>query len=204
MRRRDLAEEFFTICVRALDYTAPVDITFGSYLRSIMTADFDLHPRDEMGMRDAMHAVVPAARHPPRGGGLLQRGSGVCWPRAPEELPPVVGLDFGDPNGLTKTAEGQRRRSAARLHRRRTASCSASRTTTDPRPLVPSRLPHQSRRQPAHGHGGAGGADRPEELQRLGAAVRHVPAARRRGADHPQADRRRERMRQERGAGSAT
>jgi len=96
-----LAEEFFTICVRAIDYTAPVDITFGSYLRAIMTADFDLHPRDEMGMRDALLQSFRLRGILPEGADFFSE-SGACWPRAPEDLPPVVGLDFGDPNGLTK------------------------------------------------------------------------------------------------------
>ena len=48
------AEEFFTICARALDYCPPVDITFGDFLRAIITADLDLHPSDPDGVRDAL------------------------------------------------------------------------------------------------------------------------------------------------------
>jgi len=33
-------------CIRALDYCPPVDITFGDYLRAIITADYDLVPDD--------------------------------------------------------------------------------------------------------------------------------------------------------------
>jgi hypothetical protein len=95
-----LAEHFFTICVRALDYSAPVDITFGSYLRSIITADFDLHPQDEMGVREAFMQSFRLRGIMPEGAGFFSEGA-IRWPRAPENLPPVVGLDFGDPNGLT-------------------------------------------------------------------------------------------------------
>ena len=35
-----------TMCVRALDYCPPVDLTFGEYLRAIITADVDLVPDD--------------------------------------------------------------------------------------------------------------------------------------------------------------
>lgn len=34
------------MCIRALDYCPPVDITFGDYLRAIITADLDLVPDD--------------------------------------------------------------------------------------------------------------------------------------------------------------
>lgn len=49
-----LAQHILTMCIRALDYCPPVDITFGEYLRAIVTADFDLSPRDQEGYRVAM------------------------------------------------------------------------------------------------------------------------------------------------------
>src|SRR5947209_6811219 len=95
-----LAEQFFTICVRALDYTAPVDITFGSYLRSVLTADFDLHRDDPSGVRDAILQAFRLRGILPEGARSFSEGA-VCWPRAGKgAYPPVAGLDFGDPNGL--------------------------------------------------------------------------------------------------------
>src|SRR5262249_49058598 len=41
------------ICVRALDYVPPVDITFGEYLRGLITADLDLVPNETYGYRVA-------------------------------------------------------------------------------------------------------------------------------------------------------
>jgi hypothetical protein len=41
------------MCMRALDYIPPVDITFGEYLRGIITADFELVPDDTFGYRVA-------------------------------------------------------------------------------------------------------------------------------------------------------
>jgi hypothetical protein len=42
------------MCIRALDYCPPVDITFGDYLRGLITADFDLVPEDPRGYRIAV------------------------------------------------------------------------------------------------------------------------------------------------------
>jgi hypothetical protein len=47
------AAQVLRACIRALDYVPPVDITFGEYLRGIVTADFDLVPNDEYGYRVA-------------------------------------------------------------------------------------------------------------------------------------------------------
>lgn len=39
------------MCIRALDYCPPLDITFGDYLRAIITADVDLVPDDNRNYR---------------------------------------------------------------------------------------------------------------------------------------------------------
>ena len=41
------------IAIRALDYCPPVDLTFGEYLRALITADIDLVPDDRHGYRVA-------------------------------------------------------------------------------------------------------------------------------------------------------
>jgi hypothetical protein len=41
------------MCIRAIDYCPPVGITFGDYLRGIVTADYDINPEDEYGYRIA-------------------------------------------------------------------------------------------------------------------------------------------------------
>jgi hypothetical protein len=49
-----VARQFLNMCVRSLDYCPPVDITFGDYLRAMITADFDLVPDDDLGYRVAL------------------------------------------------------------------------------------------------------------------------------------------------------
>jgi hypothetical protein len=47
------ASDVLRICIRALDYCPPLDITFGDYLRAIVTADFDMVAEDTHGYRVA-------------------------------------------------------------------------------------------------------------------------------------------------------
>jgi hypothetical protein len=47
------AQHVLGMCIRALDYTPPVDITFGEYLRAILTADADLVRDDDLNYRVA-------------------------------------------------------------------------------------------------------------------------------------------------------
>jgi len=47
------AGHVLNMCVRALDYCPPVDLSFGEYLRAVITADVDLAPDDERNYRVA-------------------------------------------------------------------------------------------------------------------------------------------------------
>jgi hypothetical protein len=49
-----IAEQLLHICIRALDYCPPTDITFGNYLRALITADMDIAPEDDLGYRIAL------------------------------------------------------------------------------------------------------------------------------------------------------
>lgn len=50
----EIAEHLLHICIRALDYCPPLDISFGNYLRALITADLDVAPEDENGYRVAL------------------------------------------------------------------------------------------------------------------------------------------------------
>lgn len=47
------ASHVLNMCVRALDYCPPVDLTFGEYLRAVITADADIVPDDDRNYRIA-------------------------------------------------------------------------------------------------------------------------------------------------------
>jgi hypothetical protein len=83
------ARSVLEMCIRALEYTAPVDITFGDYLRALVTADREIHPADPFGQRRALideflrrGLYVEGVRYPAE--------DALCWdaPDSDMELPP--------------------------------------------------------------------------------------------------------------------
>jgi hypothetical protein len=52
-----LAAQFLNLIIRAIDYTPPVDCTFGEYLRALITADTDAESNDRFGYREALVAA---------------------------------------------------------------------------------------------------------------------------------------------------
>jgi hypothetical protein len=95
------ADLFFGVCARALDYCPPVDVTFGDFLRALLTADADLFPSDTDGVRYAIMQAFRLRGIYPEDAEFFSEGS-LCWPELSEDaMPPVSGLAFGDPNGLT-------------------------------------------------------------------------------------------------------
>jgi hypothetical protein len=61
------AREILQMCIRALDYCPPVGITFGDYLRAIITGDINLNADDELGYRVALVESFRAWGIYPRG-----------------------------------------------------------------------------------------------------------------------------------------
>ena len=78
------------MCIRALDYLPPVDVTFGEYLRALITADADLVPDDDLGYRIAMiEAFRRRGIYPPDCRSLAV--DNLLW-NAPDE-PPAIWLN---------------------------------------------------------------------------------------------------------------
>ncbi len=48
------AKNILTMCIRAFEYLPPVDVTFGDYLRAIITADYETVISDDRGLRASM------------------------------------------------------------------------------------------------------------------------------------------------------
>ena len=76
----DIAEHLLQICIRGLDYCPPHDVTFGTYLRALITADLDIAPEDENGYRVALIEAFRARGIFPRGVNTLSIES-LCWTR---------------------------------------------------------------------------------------------------------------------------
>lgn len=50
----ETADAVLKMCIRAFDYLPPVDVTFGDYLRALVTADYELEPEDHFNLRHDM------------------------------------------------------------------------------------------------------------------------------------------------------
>lgn len=61
----DLSQRVLNICIRAIDYLPPVDVTIGDYLRALITSDADFYPDDPKRYRLAFieafrnHGIYP-------------------------------------------------------------------------------------------------------------------------------------------------
>lgn len=97
-----LASQFLSICIRAIDYCPPVGLTFGDYLRALITADFDLVPDDPWDYRGALIEAFRRRNIYPRHAASLSEDA-LLWRGTRLELPPIDGLSFarlkfhGDP-----------------------------------------------------------------------------------------------------------
>jgi hypothetical protein len=75
------AQRVLELCLRALDYIPPVEITFGDYLRAIVTADYDVAPVDEANYRLAFVDAFRRYGILPSGVGTLSQET-LLWPQA--------------------------------------------------------------------------------------------------------------------------
>ena len=75
------------MCIRALDYCPAVDITFGEYLRALITADIDLVPDDSLGYRVAFMEAFRQRGIQPRDVRTYSQES-LAW-NTPEDASPA-------------------------------------------------------------------------------------------------------------------
>src|SRR5258705_1444018 len=89
-----LSTHLLNMCIRAIDYCPPVDITLGEYLRALITAAFDLVPDDPRAYREALIDAVRKRHIFPENVPALSEDA-LVWEQ-PD--PPIVipGLNFGD------------------------------------------------------------------------------------------------------------
>ena len=79
-RRRSAARTGrLQMCIRAIDYCPPVGITFGAYLRAIVTADYDMNPVDRENWRLAFIESFREWGISPRGTRSMAEDS-LLWP----------------------------------------------------------------------------------------------------------------------------
>lgn len=90
-----LAADFLNILIRSVDYCPPMDITYGDFLRAVITADAITVPEDPSGYREALvHAFRRYGIHVPGVADLSEES--LLW-RPPERpLPRILGLAFSD------------------------------------------------------------------------------------------------------------
>ncbi|HEU0122689.1 MAG TPA: S8 family serine peptidase [Bryobacteraceae bacterium] len=92
------ASRVLTTCIRALDYCPPIDLTFGDYLRALITADMDLEPDDEFNIRTAFLSGFRARGIFPSGVRNLSEEN-LRW------QPPRIQVDAADIQAMVKDLE---------------------------------------------------------------------------------------------------
>jgi len=112
-----LASQFLTVCIRAIDYCPPIDITFGEFLRAVLSADVDLVPNDELAYREAWIEAFAKARIYPLHVPSLSE-SALVWHGPQMTIPPEHELSFaelqfdGDPGRVASGDEAVRQAKA--------------------------------------------------------------------------------------------
>jgi hypothetical protein len=97
-----LASQFLSFLIRAIDYCPPVNLRFDEYLRAIITADYDLVPDDVWCYREALVDAFLRRKIYPRDVNSPSEDS-LLWRPTKKSCGPVVELDFahlqfqGDP-----------------------------------------------------------------------------------------------------------
>jgi hypothetical protein len=105
-----LASQFLSLLIRAIDYCPPVDITFGDFLRAVITADRDLVPDDRFAFREAIIDAFRRRAIFPDNVDSLSEDS-LTWNKPTVSIPDIAQLNFanlkfrGDPQNAAGPEE---------------------------------------------------------------------------------------------------
>ncbi len=107
------ARHVLRMCIRALDYCPPLDLTYGDFLRALLTADRDLFAADDRSYRPIFVEAFRRRGIYPRDVRTLSVES-LCWrsPAEPLDLGPLLEkleLGTGPEDDRRRIAEGSRR-----------------------------------------------------------------------------------------------
>jgi hypothetical protein len=99
------AAALLTMCIRAFDYLPPVAVTFGDFLRAVVTADKELNPDDTSGQRAAL--IESFRRRGIYASGVRSSAEeSLLWDRADRGIAPLPGVCV---SALTQNAQAFRR-----------------------------------------------------------------------------------------------
>lgn len=101
------AQNVLTMCIRAFEYLPPVDLTYGDYLRALVTADYEVVPDDPLEQRNALIEAFRVRGIVPRGVGSLALNA-LLWPArsVSEPLPRQQVVDELQAGATAFTAAG--------------------------------------------------------------------------------------------------
>ena len=80
-----IARRLLGICIRGMDYVPPVAVSFGDYLRAMITGDHDLYPEDVDGYRAAIVEAFSAWGIVPEGMKIVSQDT-LLWQTMSEKL----------------------------------------------------------------------------------------------------------------------
>ena len=89
-----VAARVLRMCIRAIDYCPPVDITFGDFLRGVISADVDVVPNDRFNYRVAFVDAFRARGLHPQGLRTLSIDELTYGPGEAADLSAVLGSQF--------------------------------------------------------------------------------------------------------------
>ena len=130
------AQSILSMCIRAIEFLPPVDVTFGDYLRALVTADHELYPEDMLGQRAALIESFRQRGIYPEGVRSLAEES-LIWGGEERALPQIESSIIGrlmteTVIGRTSEDDGEGREIAEMLQGWATAS--AEQLDLDPNP----------------------------------------------------------------------